>query len=74
LRRISLRSSTFDASKSRTSPATRLAMRDGSNDSIVRTPDLPAMSADQKVATSLPSGVTAPIPVTTTRRRLRALI
>ncbi len=31
------------------------------------TPDLPSFSADQKVSTSLPIGVTTPVPVTTTR-------
>ena len=30
-------------------------------------PDLPSFNADQKVGTSLPIGVTTPVPVTTTR-------
>ena len=34
---------------------------------MVRTPDRPATSPAQVAATSLPSGVTAPMPVTTTR-------
>ena len=36
---------------------------------MVRTPDSPATRRSQNVGTSLPSGVTAPMPVTTTRRR-----
>ena len=31
------------------------------------TPDRPSFIADQNVGTSLPIGVTAPVPVTTTR-------
>src|SRR5512134_793655 len=55
------------ASKPLTSPPIRAASRDGSNDSIVRIPDRPSTSPAQVVATSLPSAVTMPIPVTTTR-------
>ena len=69
LRRISLRSMTRLASKSLISPAIRLVRRSGSNAAMCRTPDLPATSRSQNVGTSLPSGVTAPMPVTTTRRR-----
>ena len=50
-------------------PAICDVSRDGSNASIVRTPDRPATRPAQVVATSLPRAVTAPIPVTTTRRR-----
>ncbi len=56
------------ASKSTTSPAIRESTREGSKAVIVRIPERPAVSPSQVVATSLPSAVTAPIPVTTTRR------
>ena len=49
----------------------RLVTRAGSKPVMVRTPDSPATRRDQNVATSLPSGVTAPMPVMTTRRRSR---
>src|SRR5919109_4482338 len=59
---------TASASKPRTSPAILLDTFSGSNDSIRPIPLRPLISPSQKEATSLPNGVTAPIPVTTTRR------
>ena len=46
--------------------------RDGSNAVIVRTALRPAAMPAQVLGTSLPSAVTAPMPVTTTRRDLIA--
>ena len=68
LRRISLRSSTVEGSKSSTSPAMVQGTRDASKLAMVRTPDSPATSRVQNSSTLVPSGVTAPMPVTTTRR------
>src|SRR5260221_10010285 len=65
---MSLRSRTPLASKSGTSPAICESSRDGSNASMVRIPERPATRPAQVDATSGPSAVTAPIPVTTTRR------
>src|SRR5207247_11179212 len=55
-------------SKSTTSAAIREPTRSGLNDAIVRTPDRPATRPAQVDSTSGPSAVTAPMPVTTTRR------
>jgi hypothetical protein len=66
-RRASFGSTYRDASKPLTSPKMRTANGAGSKRVVVLTPDLPAMRADQVVSRSLPSGVTAPMPVTTTR-------
>src|SRR4051812_31414999 len=68
MRRISLRSITAEASKSRTSAAIFESTRDGSKHWIVRTPDRPASSPSHVDTTSWPSAETAPMPVTTTRR------
>jgi hypothetical protein len=68
VRRISFRSRTEDGSNPWTSPAIRLPIRRGSKAPIVRTPERPSMRFCQKLGTSLPSGVTAPSPVITTRR------
>ena len=56
-----------DGSKSLTSAAIRVVRRDGSNWVMGPTPDLPAIRPAQVDGTSLPSGVMAPMPVTTTR-------
>src|SRR5260370_28733591 len=55
-------------SKSRTIPAMWTGNVDASNVVIGPTPLRPAMNDDQVVEASLPIGVTAPIPVITTRR------
>src|SRR5439155_23850482 len=55
-------------SKSTTSAAIRESTRSGLNEAIVRTPDRPAIKPAQVDSTSGPSAVTAPMPVTTTRR------
>src|SRR5919108_517447 len=68
LRRTSLRGITSSASNSRISPATLLATRDGSKPSMRRMPLRPLTIPSQNDSTSLPSGVSAPRPVTTTRR------
>src|SRR5688572_29380298 len=56
------------ASKPLISPATLLAVLTGSKVVIGPIPLRPLTSPSQKAATSLPTGVMAPIPVTTTRR------
>src|SRR5439155_19359711 len=68
LRRISLRGITASASKSRTSPPILASTREGSKSVMRLMPLRPAFMHSQVVRTSLPSGVTAPMPVTTTRR------
>ena len=60
LRRISLRSSTTDGSKSGTSPAIFEGTRDASKAVMDRTPEWPARRRPQKVSASEPRGVTAP--------------
>src|SRR5205823_1794148 len=72
LRRISLRGITASASKSRTSPPILASTREGSNRVMRRMPLRPAFMHSQVVRASLPSGVTAPIPVTTTLRSPRS--
>src|SRR5581483_2942063 len=65
----------FSSSKLRISPAMRVAnwnsplgvLASASNLLIGPMPDLPSMSADQNSSTVLPTGVSAPSPVTTTR-------
>ena len=44
--------------------------REGSKEVMVRTPDSPATRPAQNASTVVPRGVTAPMPVTTTRRGL----
>jgi hypothetical protein len=46
----------------------RERQRDTSNSVIARAPEAPPSKADQNSSTPLPSGLTTPIPVTTTRR------
>src|SRR5439155_14107719 len=60
------------ASKSRTSPPILASTREGSKSVIRRIPLRPAFMHSQVVRTSLPSGVTAPMPVTTPRRSPRS--
>src|SRR5437870_9731149 len=72
LRRISFLGITASASKSRTSPPILASTREGSKEVIRRIPLRPAFMQSQVVRASLPSGVTAPIPVTTTRRSPRS--
>src|SRR5919197_3902085 len=67
IRRAFLCSSHFVGSKSLTSQAKWTANSEGSNALIGAAPLLPAVRFVQKVSASFPSGVTAPIPVTTTR-------
>src|SRR3989442_2452252 len=75
-RRASFLSTYFSSSKLRTSPAMRVTNWNSplavlvcaSNFVIGPMPDLPCVSADQNSGTSLPRGVSAPMPVTTTRR------
>ena len=62
-----LRPTAATASKPRTSPAMREAWWPASNWLIEAMPDRPSTKPAQDVATSSPSGLTAPMPVTTTR-------
>src|SRR6266566_7440447 len=73
LRRISFLGITASASKSRTSPPILASTREGSKEVIRRIPLRPAFMQSQVVRASLPSGVTAPMPVTTTRRSPRSV-
>src|ERR687896_1780734 len=59
---------TVSASKFLISPATLAGVLTGSNSVIRVMPLRPLTSESQNAATSLPTGVNAPIPVTTTRR------
>src|SRR6266403_1426208 len=75
-RRASFLSTYFSSSKLRTSPAMRVTnwyspfavLVWASNLVMGPIPDLPCVSADQNSSTVLPTGVSAPSPVTTTRR------
>src|SRR5215470_1110856 len=75
-RRASFLSTYFSSSKLRTSPAMRVTNLYSplscfslvSNLVMGPMPDLPCVSADQNSSTVLPTGVSAPRPVTTTRR------
>ena len=67
-RRISTRSITSLGS-TRTRPAMLTGISFAHSSVKVRTPLVPARSADQEDVTSPPIGVVAPKPVTTTRRR-----
>src|SRR6185312_5402983 len=66
-RRASLRSMYCRGSKPLTSQAKRTDSLCGSNLVIGAAPGVPARSAVQVVSTSVPTGVTRPRPVTTTR-------
>src|SRR5271155_5278908 len=57
-----------DSSKPEISPATRTTKADASKCEIVFTPLIPALVASQKASRPIPFGLTAPMPVTTTRR------
>src|SRR5665213_1806166 len=52
------------------SAANRTGNLEASNFVISATPEVPAISASQVAATELPTGVTKPIPVTTTLRAI----
>ena len=69
IRRACLRSMNSVASKSFTSQAKCTEYPLESNWVISAAPERPAVRFSQLVSTSLPSGVTAPRPVITTRRR-----
>src|SRR5215211_5210911 len=66
-RRASLRSTYCSGSNPFTSHANRTDSFCGSNLVIGAAPDFPASSAVQVASTSVPTGVTSPRPVTTTR-------
>src|SRR5262249_8996544 len=66
----SLRSMKRSASKSGTSPATRAGSAEASKRVMERMPYPLASSASQLLSTPVPSGVTSPSAVTTTRRRV----
>jgi len=68
LRRMAFGSIHFEASKSRTSPAALASYRATSNFVISARPELPRIRLSHAVGTSLPTGLTTPRPVTTTRR------
>src|ERR1035437_409203 len=68
MRRAILRSIPTVGSKSLTCAAMRTSRPEGSNVLIVLTPEAPARRFSQKAVAVLPIGVTAPRPVTTTRR------
>src|SRR6185436_8424457 len=70
-RLASLRSRYTSGSKPFTSQAKCTGKVDESNFVIGAPPDTPAVIARQVAATSLPTGVIAPMPVTTTRRFTR---
>src|SRR5690606_37222066 len=57
-------------SKSRTSPAKRVGNEEASKRVTGPMPDFPARMFDQACGMSLPTGLTIPSPVTTTRRRV----
>src|SRR3990170_3744919 len=67
MRRACLKSIQSFGSKPFTSAAMRTSRWEASNWPIGATPETPATRFDQKVAASLPIGVTAPNPVTTAR-------
>src|SRR5690606_22952034 len=57
-------------SKSRTSPAKRVGNAEASKRLMAEMPERPATRFAQALGTSLPTGLTMPSPVMTTRRRL----
>src|SRR5207302_404624 len=67
-RRASFLSTYLSGSKLRTSPAMRVGKSVASNLEIGPIPDFPCLSPDQNSSVLLPSGVSAPSPVMTTRR------
>ncbi len=69
VRRASFVSRKSVATKSGTSPATVTGRSEVSNCVIVRTPLRPDVMPVQKSSTPVPTGVTGPMPVTTTRGR-----
>ncbi len=69
IRRASLRPISSSGLKSLTSAAMRASKRPASKAVIGATPDSPAIRRLQNSSRVLPTGVTAPSPVTTTRRR-----
>src|SRR6266540_5040303 len=69
-RRASFAPSATDGLKSTHSPATLDGMRSGSTNVSSPTPERPAVMPSQYALTPTPTGVTAPSPVTTTRRTL----
>src|SRR5206468_2536652 len=66
----SLRSMKRSGSKSRTSPAMRAGSAEASKRVIGPMPERPATRLSQFASMPMPSGVTRPRPVTTTRRRV----
>jgi hypothetical protein len=66
--RASFAETTLPGSKSLTSAAIRTGNSDASNARMKSTPLRPSRAASQVEGASFPSGVTAPRPVTTTRR------
>src|SRR5262245_36760146 len=73
VRRISLGSSQGLGSKSGTSPATETGRSPASKAVIARMPLRPVVSPAQNSSTPVPTGVTGPMPVTTTRSPIRSL-
>src|SRR5512140_1993649 len=69
MRRASFGTMYAERSKFRTSPAMRQPSPEASKWVIGPMPERPASRASQDDGTSLPTGLTAPRPVTTTRRR-----
>ena len=69
VRRASLGPRWSAGSNPLTSPAIRVGRSDASQSEMGTIPDRPRRQASQLDSTSRPSGVTAPIPVTTTRTR-----
>src|SRR6185436_1215818 len=67
----SLRSIQTSGSNPGTSPAKRLECRDASNEVMGPIPERPAHIPAHVAAVPTPSGDTSPIPVTTTRLRIR---
>ena len=68
VRRASFASSQREGSKSGTSPASRTARGEASKCSILRMPFRPFVRPAQNSSTPVPTGVTGPMPVMTTRR------
>src|SRR3989337_3373145 len=71
--RISFGSIQAAGSKSRTSPASLTGRSDASNRSIGAMPWRPEVSPAQNSSTPVPTGVTGPMPVTTTRSPMMSL-
>ena len=73
IRRASLRPTTASASKPLSSAANVVAKADGSKCVIGAAPLRPAIMASQNSGTVAPMGVSAPSPVTTTRRSVNGM-